>query len=302
VKRDLRYRLEWLLLLCARALARVLPARAFLALGALLGRTLGRLDKRHRAICLDNLATAFPGAKAEERERIAAGCYAFLGEYLFDLVRCGPSLPEARLRDFEFEGLEHALAAARRGKGVLFFTGHFGGWEFYALAYGGKGLPLSVLTRPLDNPRFEALLTGLRRSTGNEVLDKFEGVRRMLAALRRGRGLAILIDQNVSSKERVFVDFFGRPAATTPILGLLHLRTGAPLVPGFAIPLGGGRYRMRFGAAVEPELSGERDEDVRRITQACTRVIEDAIREHPELWLWMHRRFKTRPDDSPGHP
>jgi Kdo2-lipid IVA lauroyltransferase/acyltransferase len=296
VKREPRYRLEWLLFVCVRGLARLLPARVLLGIGAWLGRTLGRIDRRHRAICLDNVGLAFPQAGAAEQERIVDGCYSFFGEYLFDLARCGPALPKARLGDFEFEGMEHAEAAARLGRGILFFTGHFGGWEFMALAYGHRGLPLSVLARPLDNPRFEALLTSLRRSTGNEVLDKFAGVRPMLAALRHGRGLAILIDQNVSGAERIFVDFFGRPAATTPILGILHLRTGAPLVPVFALPQGGGRYRMRFGAPLQPELSGERDEDVRRITQACTRVIEDAIREHPELWLWMHRRFKTRPD------
>ncbi|HSB61814.1 MAG TPA: lysophospholipid acyltransferase family protein, partial [Vicinamibacteria bacterium] len=119
--------------------------------------------------------------------------------------------------------------------------------------------------------------------------------RPMLRALRDGQGIAILIDQDVIGDERVFVDFFGRPASTTPALALLRLKTGAPLLPVFAIPLPGDRYRFRYGPPVEVNLSGERSEDVARITRACTRVLEDEIRAHPSYWLWMHRRWKTQP-------
>jgi KDO2-lipid IV(A) lauroyltransferase len=165
-----------------------------------------------------------------------------------------------------------------------------------------EGWAIASIARRLDNPYLERILYRTRTSTGNLVIEKREGVRPILKALRDGQVLAILIDQNVAGEERVFVDFFGQPAATTPALGVFHLRTGAPLVPVFALPLPGGRYRLRYGPRVEVPLSGDRDDDVRRITQACTRVLEAQIREHPEYWLWMHRRWKTRPEASEAVP
>jgi len=164
-----------------------------------------------------------------------------------------------------------------------------------ALAQGLVRRPVGVIARRLDNPHLEARLRALRTSTGNFVIEKRDGFRPMLKALRDQRGIAILIDQNVIGDERVFVEFFGRPAATTPALGLLHLRTGAPLIPVFAVPRPGDGYRCRYGPPVDVPLSGDRDADVLRITQACTRVLEEEIRAHPSLWLWMHRRWKTQP-------
>lgn len=291
----MRHRLEHLLFEAIRCLVRLLPRRALLAAGEAAGRVAFRLDRRHRRVALDNLATAFPGIAPVEAHRIARDAFAFFGRYLFDLVSCLPAFPVERMASFECQGLEHVVAAHAEGKGVLYFTGHFGGWELMAMAHGVRGYSVGVIARRLDNPHLEAEILALRASTGNFVIEKRDGFRPMLKALRERKGIAILIDQNVSGDERVFVDFFGRPAATTPALALLHLKTGAPLLPVFAIPLPGDRYRFRFGPPVVVPLTGDRKEDVVGVTQACTRVLEDAVREHPSFWLWMHRRWKTAP-------
>ncbi len=291
----MRYRLEHLLFATARVLVRLLSRRALLALGETIGRAAFRLDRRHREVALENLRASLPGTAPEEALRIARDSFAFFGRTLLDLVSCLPAFPPARMAGFEHEGLEHVDTAYASGKGVIFFTGHFGGWELMALAQGLVRRPVGVIARRLDNPHLEARLHALRTSTGNFIIEKRDGFRPMLKALRDQRGIAILIDQNVIGDERVFVTFFGRPAATTPALGLLHLKTGSPLIPVFALPRPGDGYRFRYGPPVEVPLSGDRDEAVLRITQACTRVLEEEIREHPSLWLWMHRRWKTQP-------
>jgi len=290
-----RHRLEHLFFEAIRFLVRLLPRRTLLKAGEAAGRMAFRLDRRHRTVALDNLGAAFPGIAPAEAHRIARDAFAFFGRYLFDLVSCLPAFPPERMASFECQGLEHVVAAHAEGKGVLYFTGHFGGWELMAMAHGARGYPVGVIARRLDNPHLEAEILALRASTGNFVIEKRDGFRPMLKALREGKGIAILIDQNVSGDERVFVEFFGRPAATTPALALLHLKTGAPLLPVFAIPLPGDRYRFRFGPPVEVRLAGDRKEDVVAVTQACTRVLEEAVREHPSCWLWMHRRWKTPP-------
>jgi KDO2-lipid IV(A) lauroyltransferase len=281
-----------------RGLARATPAPAFLAAGRLLGRSAFVLDRRHRRIALENLALAFPERTPAERLRLARACFSFFGRFAFDLVRSIPRVPEARLARFECEGIEHARAAYAQGHGVLFFTGHFGGWEFMAIHHARQLEPGALLARRLDNPHLEALLLALRGCTGNVVIEKRDGFRPTLRALRDGKGIAILIDQNVSGEDRVFVDYFGRPASTTPALALLHLKTQAPIVPVFAFPLAGDAYRLVYGPPVEVERTGDRRQDVRRITARCTAVLEEQVRAHPELWLWMHRRWKTEP--GPG--
>jgi KDO2-lipid IV(A) lauroyltransferase len=178
----------------------------------------------------------------------------------------------------------------------VIFTAHFGAWELFAIAQGANGFPMGLITRKLDNPYLEDLLQRFRRSTGNSVIDKKAGFRPMLQSLREGKGIGILIDQNITSDDRIFVDFFGMPASTTPALALLKLKTDAALIPVFALPLPKNRYRFIYRPRVEVPLSGDRKEDVRRITQECTRVIENEIRQSPSYWLWMHSRWKTRPD------
>lgn len=275
--------------------SRALPRKLLLALGSGAG-TLGYLlDERHRRVATDNLRLAYGNALGErERRRIARACWRHFGRITLDTL----AFPRFNTRSvggsIHYEGLEHIRSAYALGRGVLLFSGHYGHWELTALMQGYLGLPLALVTRPLDNPWLERLLTRLRCRSGNVVLHKRRAVREMIQALRRGIGVAIVIDQD-AREAGVFVPFFGRPASTTPTLALLALRTGAPVVPVFSLPEAGGSYRIVYEPPVEVERTGDRDADIVRLTEACTRIIEEWVRRRPELWLWMHRRWKTRP-------
>jgi KDO2-lipid IV(A) lauroyltransferase len=177
-------------------------------------------------------------------------------------------------------------------RGVLFFTGHFGYWEIHAVAHGAPpDQPLAVVARPLDNPLLERMLEQIRSCTGNLVIYRQGGVRRILRALAANRGVAVLIDQHLHPPDVVYVEFFGRPAATTSALASLALRTGAPVIPVFALPMPRGRYQLVYERPVAPPLSHS-PEAIREFTQRCTNVLEIYVRRHPELWLWMHRRWR----------
>ena len=174
---------------------------------------------------------------------------------------------------------------------MLLFTGHFGFWEINALVHALEIKPMSVLARPLDNPLLHHLLESVRRRTGNSVIYRRGAIRRVLRALADNQAVAILIDQHIQSADAVYVDFFNRPAATTSALAALALRTGAPVVPVFALPQPGGRFRMVYEHAVAPPRSDDPDA-IRAFTQRCTDVLEMYVRRYPDLWLWMHRRWR----------
>lgn len=159
------------------------------------------------------------------------------------------------------------------------------------MVHGLRLRPIGVLARALDNPMLNRLLEEVRGGTGNTVIYRQGAVRRVLKTLAAGQGVAMLIDQHMHSADAIWVDFFGRPAATTSTLAALALRTGAPVVPVFALPVDEGRYRMVYEHAVAPP-DGEGPDAVREFTQRCTDVLEMYVRRHPELWLWMHRRWR----------
>jgi KDO2-lipid IV(A) lauroyltransferase len=154
--------------------------------------------------------------------------------------------------------------------------------------------PMAVLARLLDNRPLNALLETMRTRTGNSVVYRQGAIRRVIRLLQAGQGVGILIDQHIQSRDAIYVDFFNRPAATTSAVAALALRTGARVVPLFALPLGGGRYRMVYEHPVEPPPPGTAD-PIRELTQRCTDVLEMYVRRHPELWLWMHRRWRDEP-------
>ena len=260
--------------------------------GAALGRMVHAADAFHRDIARENLARAFPSRTAAERRALTRDMFAHFGSLLFELLKVGRLSQAELLRLIEFEGDERVAHAYAQGKGVLFFTGHFGYWEIQAIAQPIVAYPVSVLARPLDNPALHEWLERIRTSTGNTVIYRQGAIRKVLRDLAVNRGVAILIDQHLHSPDVVYVDYFGRPAATTSALAALALRTGAPVVPVFALPLPGGRYRFVYEHPVEPP-SSETADAVTQFTQRCTDVLEMYVRRHPELWLWMHRRWRA---------
>ena len=285
------HRLEHLAVASVVALVRVVPMRAVLAAGSLLGLAFYVFDGPHRRLAMRNLQAAFPLRSAAECRAIARGMFSHFGRLLTALLKFSTMTPQEMLARVEFEGDERVVNAHAHGKGVLLFTGHFGFWEINALVHALQIHPISVLARPLDNPLLHDMLESVRGRTGNSVIYRRGAIRRVLRALGANQAVAVLIDQHIQTSDAVYVDFFNRPAATTSALAALALRTGAPVVPVFALPLPGGRFRMVYEHAVEPPATDDPDA-IRQFTQRCTDVLEMYVRRYPDLWLWMHRRWR----------
>jgi Kdo2-lipid IVA lauroyltransferase/acyltransferase len=273
------------------ALARRLPRRLALGCGTALGLAFCALDRPHRQLALRNLQAAFPRRSPAECRAVARAMFAHFGRLLVVLLKFSVLPPARMLELVEFEGDERVAQAHARGRGVLFFTGHFGYWELQAIVHALEHQPIAVLARPLDNPHLHAMLERARTCTGNAVIYRRGALRRVMRALAANAGVALLIDQHIQTADAVSVEFFNRPVATTSALAALALRTGAPIIPVFALPLPGGRYRMIYEHPVEPP-GADAPEAVREYTQRCTDVLEMYVRRYPELWLWMHRRWR----------
>ena len=247
---------------------------------------------RLRRIALKNLELA--GYDASEREAIVGGVFSSIARLLVTLARM-PRIGRENIGDWiRYEGLEYFEEAKSRGQGVLFATAHFGNWELSAFAHGLLTEPMNVVVRPLDNPRIDQLVESRRRLTGNRLITKWESARAILRALAQNEAVGILIDQNASPQEGVFVNFFGVPACANVSFARIAARTGAPVIPGFAIWMEAEqRYVLRFYPPMElgPDAAAE--------TARLHQLLEQVIREYPDQWLWIHRRWKTRP---PGEP
>jgi KDO2-lipid IV(A) lauroyltransferase len=287
----LRHRFEHAVVAAVVQAMRWLPMRAVLGAGTLLGGAFYAFDRPHRTLATRNLQAAFPLRSEEECRSIARGMFSHFGRLLTVLLKFTTMQPREMLEIVEFEGEERVVAAHAAGRGVLLFTGHFGFWEINALVHALRIKPMAVLARPLDNPLLNDLLESARTKTGNSVIYRRGAIRRVLRALGENQAIAILIDQHIQTSDAVYVDFFNRPAATTSALAALALRTGAPVVPVFALPQPGGRFRMVYEHAVEPPPSDHPDA-IRAFTQRCTDVLEMYVRRYPDLWLWMHRRWR----------
>jgi len=295
MERERRYRWEEV---AARGLSAALgrlPRRRVLALGRGLGRVYADLDARHVAIVADNLRRAFPHWNSQRVLRTARDVYAHFGQVLLELLWLQGRAREEVLASVRFEGLEHLEALRAAGRAAVLVTAHTGNWELHALVHSLVVEPVGVVARPLDNPALDRRLCALRSAAGNEVISKRKALARVLSLLRAGRTVAILIDQNVQARDGIFVDFFGRPAATTTVAAALALKTGCALVPCHTELGPDGRYLVRYQAPLEWAPGGRRQEDIARLTQALTHVIEGWVRARPEQWLWMHRRWKTQP-------
>jgi len=281
-------------------LAGRLPRRAALGFGRALGRTWGRLDRRHLRIAEDNLARAFPDWDGARRRAVALGVYGHFGTVLLDILWMAGRDREEILRQVDVTGAEHVEAARAAGRGALLITAHAGNWELHGLAHGWLFGPIGVVARPLDNPALDARLCDFRRRPGNTVIYKQRALPQVLRLLRENRGVALLIDQNVQPGDGVFVDFFGRKAATTTVAAALALKTGCALIPTHTELGEDGRYRLVYEPPVAlPPPAGDRAAEVRRLTQQLTTVIEGWVRRRPEQWLWLHRRWKTQPEGGP---
>ena len=252
----MRHRFEYLAVRTLLDIVRIMPDGIVRACGTLLGLAFYTFDRPHRRIAERNLTNAFPVRAASERRAIVRSAFEHFGRLLFGLLKFATLAPEAMLARVEFEGDDRVRLAYAHGAGVLFVTGHFGFWELHAMVHALQFEPIGVLARALDNPHLNALLERMRQRTGNVVIYRQGTIRRVMRMLGDGHGVAVLIDQHILSRDAIYVDFFDRPAATTSAVAALALRTGALVIPVFALPIGGGRYRMIYEHPVEPPREG----------------------------------------------
>ena len=272
------------------------PESMAYAIGSRMGRLAWRLDRRHRTIASENLAAAFPGAYGpEDLERVVRAVFETLGRTAVDVARSRRLFRPGDGATFEVEGYDRLREARARGKGVLGLTAHFGPWEILPLWHALRCGPCHIVVRPLDNPYLDDLFTSWRERGGNRVIRKRNAVQAILQALRQGETVGILIDQHIDERDGVVVPFFGRPASTTLAPALIALRSGAVVLPvGIAHGAGRRQYRIRWGEEIVLRRSGDLKADVVENTARFNAALESMIRERPEQWFWVHRRWKTR--------
>ena len=296
---SLRHRLEYAAVLAIRRLARTLPRRGSLAAGAALGALFHRLHGSRRELAVANLRAAFPERTEADCRAILRAAFAQLGRHVIDFL-CFDAMDLDQMTPLiEIEGAEHVRRAMARGRGVMYFAGHFGSWELQIMVHALRFQPIVMVARTLDNPLLERLIERIRTRVGTRVLPRQGALRELLRELRRGGSVGMMIDQHIQDRSAVAVDFFGRPASTTSAIASLALHTGASIIPVFALPLPGGRYKLVYEAPIAPPPPGDLDA-VRTCTQRCTAQLERYVRRHPHLWLWMHRRWRTTPVPGPA--
>ena len=252
------------------------------------------LISRQRLITLHNLRRAFPEKPLPEIIRIAKGAYRHLGLVSADFFEIPWTTRENLHEWVEFEGLMHYREALERNKGVLSIVAHFGNWEMQAVVFPLVAEPTCIVYRPLDSPILDNLLGWVRSLQGNVLIGKEGAGRKIIRALRQNRIVGILSDQNVATREGVFVDFFGRPACTGIGLAALAMGSGAPVLPFFMPRMADGRYKFMVLPPVAVDDTGDYERDLVTNTQRFTEVIEEMVRQYPEQWFWLHQRWKTK--------
>lgn len=287
----------WVLVRLLGALPRGMARAVGSAIGGLAYGVLGRL----RSVGLRNLALALPEKVAAERERILRTEYRNLGWLLAEFCLMQGYTAERASRFIRYEGLDNYLRARERGKGVLVLTGHLGAWELSSFYHSLMGYPMGMVIRRLDNPLVDRFVNHVRCLHGNRVIHKDDFARGLIASMRAGETVGILMDTNMTPPQGVFVPFFGVQACTASGMARVAAKTGAAVVPGFLLwEESEQKYVLRFGEEMPVVTTGEAELDALVNTEAFTTKIEEYVRQYPEQWLWMHRRWKTRPAGEEG--
>ena len=280
---------------------RLLPRGLARAIGAVIGAIAYRALGRLRQVGLRNLVMAFPEMTAKEREAILRSEYRNLGLLMAEFCKMPDYTAATASRFIRYEGLENYLSARERGKGVLVLTGHLGAWELSSFYHSLMGMPMGMVIRRLDNPLVDAFVNRIRCLRGNRVIHKDDFARGLIASMRAGETVGILMDTNMTPPQGVFVPFFGVPACTASGMARIAAKTGAAVVPGFLLwEESERRYVLHFGEELEVVHTGDAEQDALINTATFTTAIEGYVRRYPEQWLWVHRRWKTRPAGEEG--
>jgi KDO2-lipid IV(A) lauroyltransferase len=282
-------------------LLRWMPRRWARAAGAAIAALAFKLLGRLRRTGLRNLALAFPDLSEPDRAAILRGVYRNFGYQLAEFCLMPRYTAERAGELIRYEGLEHYLAAREQGKGVLVLTGHLGAWELSSFYHSLAGYPMGMVIRRLDNPLVDRFVNRVRCLHGNRVIHKDDFARGLIASMRANETVGILMDTNMTPPQGVFVPFFGVSACTASGLARVAAKTGAAVVPGFLLwEQSERRYVLRFGPRVELVSTDDPEQDAIANTASFTAILESYIRAYPDQWLWMHRRWKTRPAGEQG--
>ena len=297
----MRQRLEYAIVWLWVKTVGLLPRPLARAKGIALGLIVYLVHRRLRRVGMRNLALAFP-TMPRASAAASSAANSFPSDANSPKSASSPATPgKTSPASSSTTASRTSSVPTLAGKGVLFLTGHVGAWELSAFAHSLQGHPLSIVMRSLDNPYVDALIQSYRTMHGNRTVEKDDFVRGLLAAMRAGETVGILMDTNMTPPQGVFVDFFGIPACTASGLARIALRTDAAVVPGFTIWDSKLRkYILRFDSAVELVRTGDDQADIVANTAKFTKVIEDYVRRYPDQWLWVHRRWKTRPEGEPA--
>ena len=278
-----------------RALERIAPRPLKLFFAFCVARAGYYLMHTHKIIALHNLTRAFPDKPTGELLKIIKETYLSFTLTFVEFPSITRFNKNNLHRHVRVKGLEHYEKALREGQGILLFTAHYGNWEFGNAALAVLSRPPHFMARRLDSAFLEHFSTSLRSPLGIGNLHKANAMRMVLPLLRKGEAVILLIDQNVAAREGVFIDFFGRPACATTGVALMAMHTGATVLPIFTTRTENGTYLTEIGPALPTVKTGNRDEDLLTNTQNYNKIIEDQVRKYPGQWLWLHRRWKTRP-------
>jgi KDO2-lipid IV(A) lauroyltransferase len=259
--------------------------------GRRLGRAWFRIDGRHRSLAVDNISRAL-GLPLSKSLDVARANFEHIGETLAEFAAF--TRFDEYVGEVSLDGLANLEKALEAGRGALLVSGHFGNWELIGGALSRK-VPLSVVARPMKNPRTEALIRERREMAGARVIGHRNSSKEIIRRLAKGEVIAILLDQNTHHREAVFVPFLGRPAAVNFGAALIALKTGAPVIPGFSVREGGGRHRALIRPPVEFLPAPDRREEIGRNTARITAVLEGHVRRYPDQWFWVHNRWKNTP-------
>jgi KDO2-lipid IV(A) lauroyltransferase len=298
-----RHRLEYVGLRLLTGVLGALPLAVAMRLAAAVAALVIRVARPLRRIGLRNLAIAFPEKSETERVAILVASYRNLGRMVAECAHL-PNLNARNLAEtlrFEVGGIwDEEIVPHLQSGGVLILTGHFGNWELFAYAYGLVGHPVSLVHQTIKNPFVDGFIERLRSGGGTRLFRKQEAARAVLRALRERAIVVLPLDQNQSRRAGIFVDFFGLPASTSDGLARIALRNEAPIYPAFLVRDGtSARHHVVFLPRVEFPVMADRDSAARELTQRCTAVLESMIRNHPDHWLWTHKRWRTRPLGEP---
>jgi KDO2-lipid IV(A) lauroyltransferase len=293
MRENLEFAVVWALV----RLLGLLPRRAARGIGGGVGALAYRILPRLRSVGTKNLEIAFPEWSEAQRQEVLRKLYRNLGWQLAEFCQMPGYTPENTRSFLRYDGLERYLAARDKGKGVLIVTGHLGAWELSSFYHSLMGYPMSMVIRRLDNAKVDQLVNGIRCLHGNRVLHKDDFARGLLGAMRHGESVGILMDTNMTPPQGVFVPYFGTLACTASGLARVALKTGATVLPGFMLwEDAEQKYVLHFGEEIVFDLTGDDEADAVTNTAKCTAAIEAYVRQYPDQWLWVHRRWKTRPE------